>query len=237
MKILIVDDEAPARIELRRLLSQCPEVSAVGEAASVGEALAVTEKLAPDVVLLDIRLGGQSGFDYIAAVGESPVRIIFVTAFDRYAVRAFECNALDYLLKPVAPERLRESLSRVPVAQPAAVATCEDDVVFVKAGSAVRFVPWSEIDCIRSNGNYTHLHLVDKTRPIVLRTLKQWLALAPVGHFVQVHRSAVVRQKAITQLCASGGRNHTVQLADGMEIAVGREYLGDLREAMRRSRA
>ena len=117
MRCLIVDDEEPARRELRQLLSLHPEMEVVGEAADVDAALEATNRLSPEVVFLDIKLAGETGFDYVARLAEPLPHIVFVTAYDRYAIRGFECNALDYLLKPVRPERLQETLSRLRLAQ------------------------------------------------------------------------------------------------------------------------
>src|SRR5688572_23628454 len=110
MRCLIVDDEAPARLEMRRLLSAHPGVEVVGEAGDVRTALELHSRLRPELIFLDIQLRGETGFDFVAAMGEGEARIVFVTAYDQHALRGFECNALDYLLKPVHPERLKSTL-------------------------------------------------------------------------------------------------------------------------------
>jgi len=234
MKTLIVDDEAPARLELRRLLSLHPEVIIAGEAADLPGALAQSALHRPDLVFLDIRLRHESGFDYLARLpAHLPVpRVIFVTAHDRYAIRAFECNALDYLLKPVHPDRLAESLRRFPGALPRPPAT-GDDPVFVKAGSTARFIPWNQIHAITADGNYTRLLLAEGTQLIVLRSLKEWLGLAPAGHFLQSHRSALVQCRVILELRTIGEKKRQLLLPHGREIPVGREYAAALRRALR----
>jgi len=233
MKVLIVDDEAPARLELRRLLSLHPEVTLAEEAANLSDALAQTARHRPDLVFLDIHLRHENGFDYLARLPQPPPapRIVFVTAHDRYAIRAFECNALDYLLKPVHPERLAESLRRLPPPPPSRPATGEDPV-FVKAGSTARFIPWNEIHAIRASGNYTRLLLADGTRLIVLRPLREWLHLAPEGHFLQSHRSALVQRRAILEIRTLGEKKRRLLLPHGREIPVGREYAAALRQAL-----
>ncbi|HWL54397.1 MAG TPA: LytTR family DNA-binding domain-containing protein [Chthoniobacteraceae bacterium] len=230
MKTLIVDDEAPARLELRRLLSVHPGVDLVGEAASVGAALEQTALHRPELVFLDVHLRGESGFDYVARLpeGGATPRVIFLTAHDRYALRAFECNALDYLLKPVHPDRLASSLKRLASpALPSAPVT-EDDVVFVKAGSAARFIPWRDIHAITADGNYTHLHLCGGDRLIVLRPLKQWLPLAPADRFLRVHRSTIVQRRAVAELRTTGEKKRVLILTCGREMPVGREYFAGL---------
>jgi len=226
MKVLLIDDEEPARMELRRLLSVYGDVAVVGEAATVRDALALTESLRPDVAFLDIQLVGESGFDYVAHVSEGAPHIVFITAYDRHAVRAFECNALDYLLKPVRSERLAETLHRID-SRKARVSprfADEEDAVFIKADAVARFVSWRTIQHVTSNGNYTIVHLADGTRLIVRRPLKQWLALAPKGAFLQVHRASMVRRNAIRELLFSEGKKRNLLLCDGSLVPVGREY-------------
>lgn len=232
MKVLLVDDEQPARIELRRLLAVHPDVEVVGEAAAVASALALTAAHRPDVVFLDIKLAGESGFDYAAGVPDPGPRIVFVTAHDRYALRGFECNALDYLLKPVHPVRLAETLRRARQNEtrqrPPAT---ESDTIFVRAGSVARFLPWRDILAVTANGNYTRLRLSDGGNLVVLRPLKEWLALAPEGFFVQAHRSVLVQRAAIRELRQSGEKKSEILLDDGARLPVGRDYAATVRQA------
>jgi len=230
MKTLIVDDEAPARLELRRLLSLHPSIGVIGEAGNLRDALEATALHRPDLVFLDVHLRGESGFDYLAGLpdqGDAP-RVIFLTAHDRYAIRAFECNALDYLLKPVHPDRLALSLKRLtPPALPSTPVT-EDDVVFVKAGSTARFIAWRDIHAITADGNYTHLHLSGGDQLIILRPLKKWLPIAPVDRFLRVHRSAIVQRRAMAEIRTTGEKKRMLILICGREIPVGREYFAAL---------
>lgn len=234
MNVLLIDDEEPARIELRRLLSGHVGVVVAGEAATVREALALTESLRPDVAFLDVQLVGESGFDYIARVSAAATRIVFVTAYDRHALRAFECNALDYLLKPVQPERLAEALRRMRIQEAASRSRPpgEDDAVFIKADAVARFVPWREVQHVTSSGNYTIVHLADEASLIVRRPLKEWLALAPDGMFLHVHRTAMVRCGAIRELLFSGGKKRDLLLHGGAIVPVGREYASSVCAAL-----
>lgn len=236
MRVLIVDDEEPARIELRRLLSTHAGVEVAGEAADVSTALALTAAMQPDVVFLDIRLAGESGFDYVGRLSSAGPRIVFVTAYDRYALRGFECNALDYLLKPVPPERLAETLRRVRAGEPPPHRDAgSDDAVFIRAGAVARLVPWRDIQSIAAGGNYTRLRLAGGNELIVLRTLKDWLALAPSGMFIQVHRSALVQCAAIHELHQAGGKKYELHLRDGTILPIGRDYAAAVREAFSRA--
>lgn len=232
MKALIVDDEQPARIELRRLLSLHPDVEVAGEAADVGSALSLTAALRPDVVFLDVHLAGESGFDYAGRVPAPVPRIVFVTAYDRYALRGFECNALDYLLKPVHPARLAETLRRVRASETVRQPAGEDDAVFIKAASVARFVPWRDVRHVTASGNYTRVRLADGSDLIVLRPLKEWLALAPAALFIQVHRSALVQRAAIREIRPAGEKKRELLLHDGTVLPLGREYAAALRETL-----
>jgi len=231
MRCLIVDDEEPARRELQRLLSLHPEIKVVGQAADVDAALEATNRLSPEVVFLDIKLAAETGFDYVARLEEPLPHLIFVTAHDRYAVRGFECNALDYLLKPVRPERLAETLRRLGRIHTAPRRAAIDDVVFLKAASFARFTPWREVHHILSEGNYTRVFLNDGTALLIARPLKKWLELIPDEFFVQIHRTAIVRRDAMRALNLSGGKRELI-LANGAIVTVSRSHWGSLKQSM-----
>lgn len=222
MKALIVDDEAPARLEMRKLLSLFPDVEVTGDAADVEAALELTALHQPDVCFLDVQLAGESGFDYVARVGERGPRIVFVTAYDRYAIRGFECNAMDYLLKPVEPRRLGETLRRLPAPAPSPAGG--QDLVFLKGASTARFVPWSEVRRVESKGNYSAVHLEDGSSVLILRTLKQWMDLAPGGHFLQVHRCILIRPADVRELRLKKDGARELVLSDGESVPVGRTF-------------
>lgn len=230
LSCLVVDDEPPALTEMRRLLSLYPDVEVAGEAATVARALALTASLRPDAVFLDVKLRGETGFDYVGRLTEPQPHLVFVTAYDRYAIRGFECNALDYLLKPVLPERLTETIrrlrSRTALERAPAAA---DDVVFIKSVKSARFVPWREVQGIESLGNYTRVHLAADPAMVVLRPLKEWLPLMPEGMFQRVHRTAVVQREAIREIRFLGGKKWELTLSNGTVAPVGRIYLPALR--------
>ncbi len=198
-RALIVDDEAPARAALRGLLRAHPEITLVGEADTVADArvrLAVHDY---DLVFLDIQLLGGTGFDLVPFV-RPEARIIFVTAFDQHAVRAFEVNALDFLIKPARPQRLAEALRRLALPPPAHdpapsahPALAPGDLIHLKIGNGTtRFVALADIAAIESNENYSTAHLGDGTRLLVRRTMKIWEDTLPASHFVRVHRGTIV---------------------------------------------
>src|ERR1039457_1594935 len=160
MKALIVDDERLGRAELRRLLEPHPEVEIVGEARDADEALAQIEQLQPDLLFLDIQMPGRSGFELLEQLDRVPL-VIFTTAYDEYALRAFEVNALDYLLKPVSPERLDAALARAALrkAKPAMTTASASSCIFVKDGERCWFVTLSDVVLLASEGNYARLYL------------------------------------------------------------------------------
>ena len=198
-RALLIDDEPPARAALRGLLRAHPEIALAGEADTVADATARLAASDYDLVFLDIQLRGGTGFDLVPFV-RPEARVIFVTAFDQHAVRAFEVNALDYLIKPVRPQRLAEALRRLaapaPVAEAATTplpALAPDDLVHLKIGNgSTRFVALADIAAIESNENYSEAYLGDGTRLFVRRTMKCWEDTLPASHFVRVHRSTIV---------------------------------------------
>src|SRR6266850_3715982 len=171
MKALLVDDEALARREMRRLLAGFAWIEVVGEAGNIDEAAVKIEQRAPDLLFLDIQMPGGSGFDLLSRLERLP-HVIFTTAYDQHAVRAFEVNALDYLLKPIEPERLAASLSRVKVAQVQASAQPEAalEQLFVRDGPRCWFVPLREVRLFTAEGNYVRLSW-GKLHPLLGRPL------------------------------------------------------------------
>lgn len=194
IRALIIEDNPGARAELKELLSHHAEVAVVGEAPSVGRARTLLARDDYDLVFLDIELRGGSGFDLVPAV-RPEARIIFVTAYDQHAIRAFEVNALDYLLKPVEPERLRASLARLDqTVAPASSATPiqHDDLVHLQTDEGARFVLASAISAIRAAQNYTHVHLADGAHHFIRRTLKSWEDQLCPAILTRVARDALV---------------------------------------------
>jgi two-component system LytT family response regulator len=198
MRALIIDDEAPARAALRGLLRAHPAILPSGEADTLDQAAKRLAEGGYDLVFLDIQLRGGTGFDLVPFV-QPGARIIFVTAFDAYAARAFEVNALDYLLKPVRPERLAEALRRIAgvPARPeprTPLPTLEpDDVAHLKIDNGTaRFVALRDIAAVEADENYTLVCLADGARLLVRRTLKTWEQTLPASHFVRVHRGTIV---------------------------------------------
>lgn len=211
-RALIIDDEAIARDALRVLLEAHPDVTIVGSASTLGQARALLARDDYEVVFLDIQLRGGNGFDLMPMV-RTAAHVIFVTAHDEHALRAFEVNAIDYLLKPVHPERLARSLQRLGESA-ASRATSEtpgpprlrsDDTVFIKLDSGARFVPIAEIGAIHSCENYSEVMLAGGEKLLVRRSLKSWEEALPTPVFARAHRQALVNLGRLSRIEDDGG--------------------------------
>nr|NQU93105.1 response regulator transcription factor [Bacteroidota bacterium] len=192
---LIIDDERLARNNLRLLLSEFEEIEVVGEADGVSAAISKIRELTPEVLFLDIQMPGQTGFDLLDQIDYCG-KIIFVTAFDQYAIRAFTVNAMDYLLKPISPERMEKTIHRL-LAQTNLDAGDDDELkyddrLFVSILNGCRFIPLNEVVIIKALGDYTKLIINGNPNGIMLRSMKAWEQKLPYNHFTRVHRSCIV---------------------------------------------
>ncbi|MCP3099900.1 LytTR family DNA-binding domain-containing protein [Myxococcus sp. K15C18031901] len=205
LKVLLVDDERLARGELRTLLKSHPELEVVGEAADADEAERRIAELDPDVLFLDVQMPEASGFDLLARA-EVRAQVVFVTAHDAHALRAFEVNALDYLLKPVHPQRLRATVERLLQKTGAAQGTAVgrplaiDDHLFLSGERRSRFVQVGDIACLCSAGDYSELVTRDGQRYLTPRPLSEWEARLPEKHFVRIHRGAIIHLACVERV-------------------------------------
>ena len=222
---MLIDDEPPARATLRQLLSVHPEVRVVGEAGLLAEARQLLARDDYDLVFLDIQLRGGTGFDLAPLVHER-ARIIFVTGFDSHALRAFEINALDYLVKPLQPARLSESLRRVTALSPLAATSlppslhvlAPGDTAYVKTGpGAMRFLPLHAIVTISSADNYSEVTLATGERVLTRQTLAIWEGLLPPSHFMRVQRTLIVNLFRIEGIAHEGRDRTLLRIADRRE--------------------
>lgn len=237
LSALLVDDERLARVELRRLLAAHPDIEVVGEAEDIPGAASAVRTRRPDVVFLDIHLADASGFELLdEELGETAV--VFVTALPAHAVRAFEVNALDYLLKPVSPARLERTLVRLrstlagPRPSGERKLTLEDRVL-VQEGARNELVRVSDVRCIRAEDDYSRLVLANGCEYLVHESLKSWEARLPPRHFVRVHRSTVVNLEHVERL--SREENDTWRLhVRGLEepLSMSRRYAVRVRELL-----
>jgi two-component system, LytTR family, response regulator len=231
VKALVVDDEPLARRELRRLLAAFPSVEVVGEAGNIDEARERIEALAPDVVFLDIQMPGGTGFDLLTRLDRVP-RIVFTTAYDQYAVKAFDVNALDYLLKPIEPERLATAIAKIQEATPRdapASGAAPLEQLFIKDGPRCWFVPLREVSLFTSEGNYVRLRW-GQERPLLGRSLASLEQKLDAKRFFRVNRAQIVNLDFIEQVEAGDGGRLYLALRDGLEIEVSRRQASELKE-------
>ena len=238
MKALLIDDERLARSELRRLLAGCPDVEVAGEAANAKQAREQIEALAPDLIFLDVQMPGETGLELLASL-ELPVPdVIFTTAYDEFAVKAFELNALDYLLKPVDPARLAAALDKLrakrgapaaPADRPARLAA--EDKVFVREGDRCWFVEVRSIRLLESEGNYTRVHF-DTAQPQLFRSLNAMEDRLDPKYFFRANRRQIISLAWIDKIepWFSGGL--LVHLKGGAKVELSRRQAQEFREKM-----
>ena len=199
LRTIIIDDERLARKELRESLEQEKGVELVGEAANADEALEMIPREDPDLLFLDIQMPGKDGFQMLRELEKAP-RVVFVTAYDEYALKAFEVNALDYLLKPVDEARLHEAIERIEKEEVASTSKGPEegkdvlgpeDRIFIKDGESCWFIPLKKVRVFESDGNYIRVHF-DQERPLILRSLNELEKRLDERHFFRTGRKRIV---------------------------------------------
>ncbi|CAN5754061.1 LytTR family DNA-binding domain-containing protein [soil metagenome] len=235
LRAVIVDDETPAREVLQELLLQHPNVKVIGEANSVTNATALCLDLRPNLIFLDVQMRDGDGFELLPKLDPIPA-IIFVTAYDQFAVRAFEINAVDYLVKPVNPERLAHSLQRI-IRQPQPVLAkvlTEDDKIFLRSDTKLRVAFVTEISGIEAQENYSLVHLTDGGSMLVRRSMTEWEGILPKQHFLRPHRSLIVNIQAVKKVSMCGRDEIDVEIAGfTAPIRLGRRSATRLRQVLR----
>lgn len=237
LRVLIVDDTRLARQELRTLLAELPDIECVGEADDVPAAQAAIAKLQPDLVLLDIQMPSGTGFDVLEGIDRAPL-VVFTTAYDHYAVRAFEANALDYLVKPVVPERLAAAIARARVRH-ATTETDEaprgtlgaDDQVFLREGERCWFVALHEISRIVVDGNYARVWFRDE-KAMLPRSLSALEARLDPALFFRANRNTLVNLRMVKNIDLAVGEGYDLTLKDGSVVEVSRRQARELRERL-----
>ncbi|MBP6508732.1 MAG: response regulator transcription factor [Opitutaceae bacterium] len=237
MKALLIDDERLARNELRRLLAAHPEIEIVGEAANAKQAREQIAALTPELLFLDVQMPGETGMALLESLEPPAPQVIFTTAFDEFAVKAFELNALDYLLKPVDPVRLAAAVERLQakvglaaaVEKPARLAA--EDKVFVREGDRCWFVEVKQVRLLESEGNYTRVHFGD-AQPQLFRSLNAMEDRLDPKFFFRANRRQIINLAWIDKIepWFSGGL--LVQLKGGAKVELSRRQAQEFREKM-----
>ncbi len=243
MKALIVDDERLARKELIELLSEFEDIEIEAEAQNVDEALKITEKFTPDVVFLDIQMPEKDGFQFLDALDSCPFEVVFVTAYDEYALKAFDVNALDYLLKPIDKQRLERVVERLrklvksksssqntPTAESNA-SLSTDDRIFIRDGEKCWFVQLSEIEVFESYGNYVRVFFKD-FKPLILKSLNLIEERLDEKKFFRANRKHIVNMDYIVKVESWFNGGFMLYLKNGQEIEVSRRQAIKFKQLM-----
>ncbi len=228
-RVIIIDDERLARNELKKLLSEFPELEVVDEAANVDEGIRKIEALEPDLIFLDIQMPGKTGFDLLRELNRAP-EVIFTTAYDEYALRAFEVNALDYLLKPIEPKRLADAIHKLEEEEETGDAEApvttnrsllnENDQVFVKDGERCWFVRLGDIRLFESVGNYAKVYF-GPNKPLILKSLNALEERLDEKVFFRANRKHIVNLRMIEKVepYFNGGLLLEIQGGDKIEVS------------------
>jgi len=239
-KAILIDDERLARNELRKLLQEYPEIEIVDEAANVDEAVKKIKEHTPDLIFLDIQMPGKTGFDLLNELEHTP-DIIFTTAYDEYALRAFDVNALDYLLKPIEPKRLAEAIhkmedleetvSSVSDVTQSRTLLSENDQVFVKDGDRCWFVRLGEIRLFESVGNYVKVFFASN-KPLILKSLNALEERLDEKVFFRANRKHIVNMRMIEKVEPYFNGGLLLDLQGGEKIEVSRRQAVKFKEMM-----
>ena len=234
MRTLIIDDERLARKELTSLLDEYSEIEIVGEAANADEALELINILNPELLFLDIQMPGKTGFELLETLDNVP-QVIFTTAYDEFALKAFEVNALDYLLKPIQPERLKESVAKLPdpkVEQEVRSSKLTlDDQVFVKDGDKCWFVSLANIRLFESDGNYIKVYF-DGNRPMIHKSLNALDEKLDSRNFFRASRKHIVNLSWVEGIEPWFNGGLMVRLKGGDKVEVSRRQAANFMEMM-----
>lgn len=240
MRAIIIDDERLARAELRKLLQDFPEVEVIEEAANAEEGINKIDTLHPDLIFLDIQMPGKTGFDMLSELDRAPY-VIFTTAYDEYALKAFEVNALDYLLKPIEPKRLADAVQKLHVAETKENHTAteninqsmltEIDQVFVKDGERCWFVKLSEIRLFESVGNYAKVFF-GNNKPLILKSLNALEERLDPKTFFRANRKHIVNLRMIEKIEPYFNGGLLLELKGGEKIEVSRRQTVKFKEMM-----
>lgn len=243
IRILLVDDEPPCRDTLRAFLrDDCPEAQVVGEAGSIAEAVPLMNQMAPDLILLDVELTDGTGFDLLDRFPRPDFRVIFTTAYDKFALRAFRYSAVDYLLKPVDPDLLQEAIRKANIHIPSAAryqqfeqlrhnaATGSFDRITLNTGDGLLFIQTTDILHLEANGNFTFAYLADGEKHLVSSNMKEFEEILPEPGFFRIHQSHLVNTSRVKKFLKEDGGYVVMQ--DGAKLPIARrrkeEFLREL---------
>lgn len=238
---IVIDDERLARNELKKMLGEYPEIEVVGEAANADEGIRLIEELSPDLIFLDIQMPAKTGFDLLAELETVP-EVIFTTAHDEFALKAFEVNALDYLLKPIDPKRLSDAVQKLNFLEDREMGSAENkgeirsflsdnDQVFVKDGEKCWFVRLSEIRLFESVGNYARVFF-GTNKPLILKSLNSLEERLDPKTFFRANRKHIVNLRMIEKVEPFFNGGLLLEIKGGEKIEVSRRQAVRFKEMM-----
>ncbi len=243
LRVVVVDDEPLARTYLRELLAREPDVEVVAECANGLEAVKAVAELSPDLLLLDVQMPKLDGFDVLELIGQ-PIPVVFVTAHDQFAIRAFDVHAVDYLLKPFGAERLAEALgrarARIEARQPGPAARLIEEArqarkplgrLLIRDRSDVHVIPVEKIDFFESQDDYVCVHVAGRTL-LKEQALSDLERLLDADRFVRIHRRYLLNITRLARIEHGAGDAWTAVLTDGRELPISRTGYAKLRERL-----
>lgn len=237
LKVILIDDERLARNELKRLLQEFPDIEVIAEAANADEGIEKIETMSPDVIFLDIQMPGKNGFEMLTELEKSP-HVIFVTAYDEFALKAFDVNALDYLMKPVEPKRLADAILKVKqkdeedlLSYNSRGVLSEHDQVFVKDGERCWFIKLSEVRLFESVGNYAKVFF-GTNKPLILKSLNALEEKLDDKVFFIANRKHIINLRMIEKIETYFNGGLLVDLIGGEKIEVSRRQAVKFKEMM-----
>ncbi len=235
-KAIVVDDERLARKELILMLNEFSNIEISGEASDISTAQKLLTEIKPDLVFLDIQMPGESGFDLINSIPAN-TKVIFVTAFDEYAIRAFDVSALDYLLKPVNPKRLKETIEKIGQVNSSVLTLGElrkleeHDRLLVTLNSKLQFIKVNSIIYISAAGDYTEVQTSEHQKGITLKSIKEWEMRLPESLFVRIHRSTIVNLEFVERIEEWFQKSYRIHLKNiDIPFEVSRRYTTKLKD-------
>lgn len=215
MKALIIDDEKNARLALRGILSEhFPNIEIVGESHDIPNAVKAIHKLKPKLLFLDISMPGYSGLELLNFFDEDDVKfkIIFVTAYSEYAIKAFELSAVDYVLKPINIEDLERAIKKVIHQHQSQLSLLKDNLshdqpkkIALSTGNGISFINLNDILFLKADGSYTHFHLIDNQKITLSKKLSEYIKLEKLGSFLRIHRSHIINCNRISKVVKNDG--------------------------------
>ena len=236
-KALVIDDEHLARKAIISLIKEYPDIEVAGEAEDAKQAAGLIAMHHPDLLFLDIQMPGKTGFDLLNEV-EYGGKVIFITAYDEYALRAFEVNALDYLMKPISPDRFKLAIDRLNEQEEMKAVPLKQDLryedrLFLLMGKHMVFLKISSIVYIQAEGDYTQVTTSDGRKGLILKSMKEWNSRLPDSHFCRIHRSYIVNLDFVEKIEKEYNYDFNVKLKNcEKSLIMSRRYARLLKEKM-----